>query len=223
MPTFNEIAVLVAEPLGRVLDDPFREMVKARAKYWRSKLLRDTLNKNSKDRVHFIQYITLGLQQVSAVDCGIPLDCKVMKTINPVPVPLRANSMIFDYVGSPDGSNPFTPTTRAVMKFKLQDKYAPLVSTYYTWENRYIVLPKNRMVQKVMIGGIFDDPEAAFLANCDAAADCNFYEAEYPVSGDIAQQIVQYILQVDFARSKDDDDDSIVKPDKDDDDRKAKQ
>lgn len=208
MATFNELAVLIATPLGRQLDEPFKAQLKARMKYWRAKLLRDTLNRNPKDRVFFTQRITLPTEEVSASDCGIPLDCKMMRTTVDLPVPVRANNVLFDFVGSVDGVNAFKLVPRYLLSYHLAATYAPLVTMYYGYENRRIVLPKNRLVQWVTVEGIFDDPEEAMALQCAgaAAADCNFDEAEYPVSGELAQQIVQYILQVDFQRNAGNDD-----------------
>lgn len=199
MATLNEIAVLVAEPLGRALDVPFKEQVKARAKAWRSKLLRDTLNRNPKDRVFFTQSITMELEETAATECGIQLPCKVLRTKEKIPTVVRANNIYLDYVGSIDGSNGFRLTPSWQLPFILTAKYAPLVSHFYGVLNERVVLHKNPLMTHVRVEGIFDDPEAAYLASCVDGA-CAFEDAEYPIPGDLVQQIVQYILQVDFNR-----------------------
>lgn len=210
MATFNELAVLIAEPLKRHLDEPFKAQLKARIKYWRSKLLRDTLNRNPKDRAFFIQYITVPMEQALAVECGIALDCRLTRSKVELPTLVRANNVLFDYVGAADGSNPFKYVPRYLLSYYLAATYAPLVSTYYAYENSRILTPKSPALKYVMVGGIFDDPEEAHRLQCGSGEDCNFDEAEYPVSGELAQQIVQYILQVDFQRADPSDDKTEV-------------
>lgn len=200
MASLNELAVLIAEPLGRALDVPFREQLKERIKNWRGKLLRDTLNKNPKDRVFFTQTITIPMEKVSAVDCGIPLDCKLMRSKFKVPTPIRANGILFDFVGSVDHGNAFKLVKRHELPFFLVQKYAPLVSTVYSYENEYILLPDNRLTPNITAEAIFPDPELIGELACGGEENCDFDDAEYPIPPDLAQQIVQYILQVDFNR-----------------------
>lgn len=201
MATFNELAVLIAEPLGRALDVPFREQLKERIKYWRGKLMRDTLNRNPKDRAFFTQSITIPMEEASAVDCGIPLDCKLMRSKTKLPALVRANNILFDFVGSVDHGNVFKLVKRHELPFFLKAKYQPLVTTYYAYENGYILLPHNRLMEHVTVEAIFADPEEAVEAACGGeSGSCSFEDTEYPMPPDLAQQIVQYILQVDFNR-----------------------
>lgn len=202
MATFNELAVLIAEPLGRELDEPFKAQLKARIRYWRAKLLRDTLNRNPKDRQFFTQRITIPLSEASAVDCGINLNCTLMRSAE-LPNIVRANGIVFDFIGSIDGSNPFKLVKRWELPYLLQSKYAPLVTEYASWENRRILLPKNRLIEWISVEAIFDDPEAASLLHCESTDnnECDFEGEEYPMNEDLAQQVVQYILQVDFNRA----------------------
>jgi hypothetical protein len=216
MATFNELAVLIAEPLGRALDDPFKEQIKARIKYWRAKLLRDTLNKNPKDRAFFTQKITMKLEEVPAADCGIPLSCTVLRTVDKVPAGIRANNILFDFVGAIDGTTPFKYIHMWELPYKLQERYSPIVTSHYAYENEYIIVPKKKILQYVRVERIFDDPEAAAELSCTATGvSCAFDDEEYPISEDLAQQIVQYILQVDFNR-KPTNDDTVVNLDDDD-------
>lgn len=200
MATFNDIAVLIAEPLGREMDSAFTAMLKARIKYWRAKLLRDTLNKTPKDRQFFTQYITVPLTSISTMGCSLPTDCCMMASAE-LPGLVRANSVVFDYVGAPDGSNPFKLIKRWEFPFFMANQYSPKVAEVYAWENRKILLVGNQLIPNILVGAIFDDPEVAYNLNCGTGADeCSFEESEYPVSEEIAQMIVQYILQVDFNR-----------------------
>lgn len=210
MATFNELAVLIAEPLKRPLDVSFREQLKERIRYWRSRLLKNSLDKKPSDRKFFIQPVTVQMEEVDAAQCNISLDCKVLRSKVRIPTILRANSILFDFIGSVEGSNPYRLASRWQMYYFLQDKYASKVTTYISFEDGYLIIPYSPLVQFVRVEAIFEDPEAAAILTCEATtADCNFAESEYPVPGDIGQLIVQSILDVDFRRKSDKDDPEV--------------
>lgn len=197
MATIKELAVLVAEPLNRPLDGTFLAQIQARIKYWRSRLLKNTLDKTPSDRKFFQQSVTMELEEVDAAACNLPLDCKVWRTKSKVPRPHRSNSVLFDYVGSVDHGNPFKHTKRWELQYLLSNKYMPLVTTFYAYEDDYII----SNVPWITIEGVFDDPEEAMRLSC-GSDDCDITETEYPISGDLAQLIVQSILQVDLKPQK---------------------
>lgn len=205
MLTFNDIAVLIAEPLQRPLDVSFREQLKSRVKYWRSRLLKNSLDKKPSDRKFFTQPLTVEMEEVDAAQCSINLECKVLRSKVKIPTILRANSILFDFIGSVEGSNPFRITPRWQMYYFLKDKYASKVTNYVSYEDGYLIIPYSPLTQFVRVEGIFDDPEEVAALNCvSSTADCNFDEQDYPIPGDVAQLIVQSILDIDFRRKSED-------------------
>jgi len=203
MATFNELALLIAEPLKRTLDVSFREQLKERIRYWRARLVKNSLDKKPTDRKFFTQTITIPMEEVEAAQCGIDLNCKVMRSTVDIPQPIRANSILFDFVGSVEGSNPFKMLKKWEMYYALKDKYAPKVTIYATWENKRIIIPHNPLTTYITIDYIAEDPEAAAAINCASTSEnCSFDDEEYPIPGDIAQLIVQSILDIDFRRKE---------------------
>jgi len=190
MATIRELAVLIAEPLNRPMDSTFLAQMRDRIKMWRSRLLKNTLDKTPGDRKFFTQSVTMELEEVDAAACNIPLGCKVWRTKKKVPIPFRANSILFDYVGSIDHGNPFKYAKRWELVYLLSNKYMPLVTSFYAYEDGYII----SNVPWITIEGIFDDPEEGIRLNCDEE-ECSIDDQDYPISGDIAQIIVQGILQ----------------------------
>jgi hypothetical protein len=205
MATFNEIAVLVAEDQGRALDPVFLEQAKARAKYWYSRLRKNTLDKSPQDRKHYIQSVTLELEEVDAAACSLPLDCKVWRTKEKVPTPFQANNILFDYVGSVDHGNPFKYTKRWELPFLLANKYMVLVTSFYAYEDGYII----SNVPWITIEGVFDDPEQVAELSCGGAA-CPDAEDTINIPGNLAQLIVQSILTIDFGKPKKEEDNEEV-------------
>ena len=196
--TIKDLAVLVAEPLNRPLDQVFLDQIRDRVRYWRSRLLKNSLDKTPADRKFFIQSVTMKLEEVPASSCGLSLDCNVWRTIDKVPLSLRSNSILFDYVGSVDHGNPFKYVKRWELPFLLTNKYMPLVTSFYAYEDGRII----SNVPYITVEGIFDDPEEAMRLNCTTGEGCNTEEIDYPISGDIAQLIVQSILNIDLKPQK---------------------
>lgn len=205
MATIRNLAVLIAEAIDRPLDSVLLSELADRIKMWRSRLLKNSLDKTPADRKFFIQSVTMELEEVDAAACNIPLDCKVWRTKQKVPVPFRANSILFDYVGSIDHGSPFKYVKRWELVYMMANKYMPLVTTFFAYEDGYII----SNVPWITIESIFDDPEDAIRLNCDEV-DCNVIDEDYPISGDIAQLIVQSIITIDFKVQKDDKEDEEV-------------
>jgi len=65
MGTFNELAYSAAERAGRENDVPFIGQVKVWLSNWRSKLLRDSLERTPRDRPYFMQYFEVPLVNVN--------------------------------------------------------------------------------------------------------------------------------------------------------------
>jgi hypothetical protein len=205
MATFNQLATILAEQLKRPFDEPFKLMMKDRIKFWRSRLLKNTLDKDPRERKFFSQTLTVPMEEVNATDCGINLNCTLMRSKAKIPLPVRANGILFDQVGSVEGSTPFRLVKRYELSFLIGDKYAPLVSDFYLYENGYLI---TRFVPYLFVDGPFDDPEAVAaynLAACQATGseDCTDPDdADLGISGDIAQLIIQSIVQIDYGQPK---------------------
>lgn len=196
--TLNEITTLIASQFKREMDQPFKEMLAKRVAYWRSRLIKDSIDKDVRERKFFKQTIFVTMTKLNEVLCDVPYtQCKVAWTASKVPKPLRANGILFDYVGAINGMTPFKNAEPGIIPYMMQGKYSGKV-IYYTYENEYVKVYGNSKIPKIRIDDVFDDPEAAAALNCLSGNGCNFWDEEYPCTGDIMQRIVQYILQVDF-------------------------
>lgn len=199
--TPNEITTLIAGSLKKELDMPFKLQLMKRVNYWRSRSIRNSLDKDPKDRKFFKQlplYMTM-VKSSNVPCCSMFEGCEVAVTIDLVPKPLRANNILFDFVGAADGMTPFYETTAAYLPYLAKAKYSKR-KLYYLWEDGKIIVYGNPNLPLVRIDGIFDDPEQANKYACKPGEvdDCEFWNKEYPFTGDIMQLIVQMILQVDY-------------------------
>lgn len=198
--TLNETTTLIATNLKRELDMPFKLQLAERVKYWRSRLIKNSLDKDSKDRKFFKQVIYMVMEKSSNVPCcDMFPGCEVAITKDVVPAPLRANSILFDYIGAADGMTPFYETTASNLPILATGKYSKR-RLWYLWENRKIVVYGNPNLPLLRLDDVFDDPAAVdpYICKPGTTDDCNIWDREYPCSNDIMQMIVQMILQVDY-------------------------
>lgn len=192
--TLNEIAIQLAAPLGRQFDQPLLAMIKDKVVYWTERIIRNSLEKNPRDRVFFKQTVYLPLTESNA-DCG-GTSCSVMATEN-LPLPLRANSILFDFVGSQDGSTPFKLVSEGFEQFWKDNKYASRYLTY-RWTGKRIEVLANKRPEVIKVVAIWPDPRALSGVLCGQGTNCFPDDQEYMVSGDILQLVIQYVNDIDL-------------------------
>lgn len=200
--TLNEITVVIASHLEKELDEPFKMILAEKVAYWRARLIKNSVEKDQKERRFFKQVIYVKMKEQNEILCQVPYtQCKVAISIAKIPKPARANSILFDYVGAVDGMNPFQEGSGGMIPYLMKGKYSKDVIRY-TYENDYIRVYGNSKIPVIRIDGVFDNPEEAAKLNCNSGTsdDCDFWNKEYPVTGDILQLIVQSILQIDYNR-----------------------
>ena len=185
--------------MKRELDVPFKLQLAERVKYWRSRLVRNSLEKDARDRKFFRQTIWVPMSKSNVVpDCAIFKGCNVAISTVELPTPVRANNILFDYVGAVDGFTPFQETAPAMLVYMSAGKYSK-GTVWYAWRNNYIVEYGNPDLPMAMVEGIFEDPELAMKLACKPGEPvCDTWNTSYPCSYDVIQQIVQMIVEVDF-------------------------
>jgi hypothetical protein len=202
--TPNEITTVMATALKKTFDTPFKLMLMERVTVWRSRLIKNSLDKTPADRKFFRQTVYLSLEKVPQVSCNLPVDiCDVARTAT-IPPPLRANSILFDYVGAINGANPFKELTPGMMAYFKSGKYSKNLIGYLYTDGK-IEVYGNANLPMLRMDYIGDNPEdfASFACSPDLNKVCDFWNQEYPCPGDILQQILQFIAEVDFGQKKD--------------------
>lgn len=190
--TLNEIAVQLAAPLGREFDQPLLSMIKDLVAVWTERMIRNSLEKNPSDRKFFKQTVFLPLHEASG-DCG-STECTIMET-DDLPLPLRANSILFDFVGSVDGSTPFAYVSEGMEQFWQANRYS---SQYlqYRWTGQRIQILAHGRPEKIKVVGVWPDPRSLAALLCGQGGNCFPDDQEYMVSGDILQLVMQYVAEV---------------------------
>lgn len=196
--TPNEITTLIAKNLDKELDVPFKLTIMARIDVWRSRHIRNTLEKDVSSRKFFTSTLYVPMETVNTTDCTVPYtQCKVSRSPK-LPAPVRANGILFDYVGTIDGSRSFTYALKESQEFNEHNKYNKNIVSY-EWENNRlkVSLPN---IPKIKVIGIFDNPTKLLEFSCSGEGedDCDFWNTEYPCTYEILQLCIQTVEQVDF-------------------------
>lgn len=198
--TLNEITTLIASHLGKELDMPFKLILAEKVNYWRARLLKDTLKGDIRSRRYNIQTLWVYPKTEGEIpECFNKegLECKLYVTTE-LPKPLRANNILFDYVGTADGMTPYQETQSAYIPYLAHNKYSCNIVKYVYEQNRLKFYNKNDNLA-VKVQGIFERPLDVFKYNC-GEGDCDIWNEEYPIKADSLQLVVQSILQVEYNR-----------------------
>lgn len=195
MASLNELAEILAERAGRQFSQPFNMEMKALINIWRSRLIRDTLERNRQDRIFFRQWFEVQMEPCNLSEFpGFP-DIPIMRSVCKVPAPLRANGITFDYVGSVDHISQF-------QLFTEQHELIPALDARYTGKKIKILYTEQRfyafntlVLPSLLSSSVFDDVMAIenYGCNCNKAY-CYDDDLEYPAPREIQQKIIQSIL-----------------------------
>ena len=181
--TYNEMATIVAHYMGDPTSIPFREEAKRLINVWRSRLIRETLEKNPLDRKYFVATIYRDLVASDRPSCPVvPASCSILRTSTMLPPPLRANSIFYDFVGNSDRTISYPVIDTSMIPYYSYGKYTGK-NPYIIPQGGYLYLINEKMLKCLLITGIFDS------LNIDDCHDDN----EYPAPWDIQQKIIELL------------------------------
>lgn len=210
MASLNQMAETLAERVGRQFSNPFQEEMKVLINTNRSKLVRNTLERNRPDRVFFRQYFEVPMIVVNISELpGFP-SIPVMRSECRIPNPLRANGIVFDYIGSVDKLSVFKVFTE-------QHELIPALNAGYTgtklkalWLNNYIYVFGTLVLPYIGGTTVFDDPRAISEFKCNCGCDpCYDDDMEYPAPRDIQHDIVASILATELKQGDNNNDKQV--------------
>lgn len=179
--TLNELTTEIAGRFGKELDMQYRQLLVPQINQWRSRLIRNSLEKRPQERSQFLQniYIPLTYGQFNCSE----LACMGSYS-EEIPMLLRIGDTPFEYLGSPDGSSPYRYNDIGTEAW-LSEGITAHHFHGYQLANNQIVIPGKRIGQ-VLATGIFDEPEKAMEWQCrNTGTGCDWWNAKYPCSGDI--------------------------------------
>jgi hypothetical protein len=190
--TPNEITTVLAAKFDKPLDFPFKLMLMEHVRALRAKFIKQTLDASPKDRKFFRQTVYMTLTKELEVPCELPVMLCNVATTGTMPKPLRANGILFDYVGAINGTNPFKETDPGMIGYTTMGKYSKNL-TQFSWLNFGIVVYDNRLPM-LRVDYIPDDPLEleGFMCN-PGGAECDVWDSAYPLTSEIWELILRYI------------------------------
>lgn len=183
--TLNELTTEIAGKYGKQLDMQYRQWLVPQINQWRSRLIRNSLEKRSNERGQFLQSIVIPLTYGSYTCSGIACMGSYSEKL---PKLLRIGDTPFEFLGSLDGSSPYRYTDTGTDHYISQGKTAHHFISYDMDNDRLII--RNHRIGQVMGKGIFDEPEKVGEWQCKSTGTgCDWWNADYPVTGDIANDL----------------------------------
>ena len=189
-----EITTILASGFDKTFDTPFKLMLMKRVDAYRSRFIRNTLEKDPRDRHSFVQSIYMNMTTESEVKCDVGIDtlCDVAVSVHKVPVALRANGIMYDYVGAINGANPFQIASAGMIGVLNKGKYSKKLIQYES-RNQRIVVHRKSNIPMIRVDAVFDSPLEVADFLCENNGSCNFWDLPYPCTNDIIQLILQYL------------------------------
>lgn len=236
MQTLNQIAENIAYKLGDQFNHTLRESIKLTILDYRSKFIRDDLDRNYLSEIHFVQTGILKLKVVNLLEefktdyscisviCSDVQSQETYKVLvsDTIPIPIRlknSNRSPFLYLGRKDGSKNFTYTTLDKFPYIRSLPYSSS-TIYYTIINNKIYIINNLAkcdinqtlrICDILLKGIFEDPRDFYNAceNNDTFID----DMPFPISRDMLMQASQAILKGEYPLVPKDGEQINIKPD----------
>lgn len=196
----NEITTLIASKYAKELDVPFKKMLYESVKYWRSTLIKQSLDKQRKDSKYFRQTIYLPMRKVDVLMVAPETLQYAAETVIEVPLPIRVSDQVFDYIGGIDGNSPFGYADEGSLSYLKEDENMRhfVFAQYVNRKVRTTELPNLAFTR---ISGIFNSPEEAMIYETyPAQPDVDWWNRDIPMSGDVEQRVVQCLLKIDFEK-----------------------
>lgn len=189
--TTREIVTILAERVGRESDLPFLQELRVIVNGWRSTLLYQTLSNNPKDRRLFLDHFSMEMIAVDPSECAELGLCEKMRTKFKVPNPVRANSMLFEFVGSPEFTTPFGEGADWQLKFFKESEYTGH-EIRYTFKSGYIYITDNETTRIGIIGVIEDKRALSEVQAC--TGECPEEDMDFMISDEIGNRIIRSVL-----------------------------
>lgn len=190
--TLNELTTEIAGRLGKELDMQYRQWLVPQINQWRSRLIRNSLEKRPNERGQFLQSINIPMTYGNYLCSDTGLEC-IASYSEPIPKLLRIGDTPFEFLGSVDGSSPFRYNDIGTDCYINAGMTAHHFHSYNMESDRDgnpRIIIKNKRIAILKGVGIFDEPDKVGDWQCRVTGQgCDWWNAEYPVTGDIANDI----------------------------------
>jgi hypothetical protein len=195
--SLNDLVSILASRVGQPFNADLMEEMKVVLNYKRADFFKKTLEQHPEQRRYFYRDFSAELQTVDKAECPVDVDCDVLKTIYPVPTPLRTSLTLFDYVGAADKSDPYgyaTPEDNAL--YAKYNKYTGDRPKYF-YVNGYIYVYNVDNIDYINIRGIFPDPRQLSRFKC-TTTPCYTDDDQYDIPYDLINAMMADTLRTEL-------------------------
>lgn len=192
--TTEEIIAIISEQAGKTFDIAFQRELMTRVTLWRARLLRDSLQRHIQDRRFYRQTIYCDLKAVSEPETTLSTKekFKIKRTTVKIPPLIRANNILFDYVGDFKRQHPMGYMDLGRLAYIGHNQYGKLHKFGFLGD--YVYVFSDHEVDEVAIEAIFADPRDLVSFYDQDNKPC-YRDAHYPLDAGLAQLIAEYITR----------------------------
>lgn len=200
--SLNRMVSMLAERAGAPFDVTLQESMKIVLNYKRANFFKKTLQANPMQRRFFFKDFVVPLEHVDTIEyCGLT-DCQILRSTLPVPLPIRNNDALFDFVGDPDKGDAYGYATPDQFEiYKKWNKYTGDRPKYY-YSNGYLYIlstAEEFELEYVNVRGVYDDPSVLKSFKCpDMQTPCYTDNDNFEIPDDLIMDIIQDTLKVEL-------------------------
>jgi len=166
--------------------------------YYRSFLIRQDMEKGRPLSPFLMQELTLDLEKVDK-GIGFNTNDKILRTTIEIPKPIEGHMHDYlTYVGRADFEDRWTQLDLQSLKSVAYTRHAGRFPRWFARESKiYVKFPPTCTVSKVLVRGVFEEPEiAAKLAG--KIAPFTGQEWDYPISNNMLSTIIKMLEDSEF-------------------------
>jgi len=187
---------------GNIPDDA--NISERQVAYWvhqtRALLIRQELSNKLDISDTYVQQFTVDLEEVdTAEDCEIQTNCVLLRSVLKIPTTIRRggkNTIVS--IQSLDEKYSYSESSFFRKRFNAYNKYTGKQERWYL-KNNYLYITNNKVIEKVKLAGVFEDPEELKnFTNCENQ-ECFSWDDSYPISADMASTITDIIFKTKLA------------------------
>lgn len=193
--SLNEMVQLLADRVGQPFNVPLQRELKVIFNYKRADWLQKVVDKHPEQRKYFLKYFSVPLERVDRAECPVSVDCTVLRTTLPIPLPIRTTYGLFDYVGDPDKTDGYTYTTpdQLVWIINYGSKYTDGRPKYF-YANGYVYVYNEDSLEDLGMGGIWPDQRQLKDFKCEDVP-CYTDDDQYDIPDDLINIMMQDVLR----------------------------
>ena len=193
--SLNELVQLLSDRAGQPFNIPLQEELKVILNYKRADWMQKILDKHPEQRKFFLKDFTVELEEVSRAECPITTDCKVLRTKETIPVPVRTMYTLFDYVGDPDRLDGYTyvEPDQLVWMVNYGSKYTKDRPKYF-YINGYIYIYNEPAQEYINVRGIWTDLRQLNKFKC-GDKPCYTDNDQWEIPDDIINTMMQDVIK----------------------------